>query len=196
MALSDEEREAAIARIGAWYAEQAQAGRIVDGRRCAVARKLSPSGLAQRGEARRQRSPLARLVQRRRASGVTQSSTWRTPMRRLPSRRHGLVAAPSRSGRCWRSEPPRSSAGCDRTSRTFTAPRQTCHNRAVRRLLRAMRLGGRHGDTRSGLWRFRADHRADPVRCWTHAAYLGARPAAEYDLQRRRRRLVSLSRLP
>ena len=30
MALSDEEREAAIARIGAWYAEQAQAGRIVE----------------------------------------------------------------------------------------------------------------------------------------------------------------------
>jgi hypothetical protein len=32
-ALSDDEREAAIARIGAWYADHAQAGRIVEGRR-------------------------------------------------------------------------------------------------------------------------------------------------------------------
>jgi hypothetical protein len=49
MALSDEEREAAIARIGAWYAEQAQAGRIVDGRRVrgraeAVTIQLGPAG--------------------------------------------------------------------------------------------------------------------------------------------------------
>ena len=49
MALSEEVREAAIARIGAWYAEQAQAGRIVDGRRVrgraeAVTVRLGPAG--------------------------------------------------------------------------------------------------------------------------------------------------------
>ena len=55
MALSDEEREAAIARIGAWYAEQAQAGRIVDGRRLrgrteAVTVRLGPAGRSQTPE--------------------------------------------------------------------------------------------------------------------------------------------------
>lgn len=35
MALPERERSAAIARIGAWYAEQARAGRIVEGRRLA-----------------------------------------------------------------------------------------------------------------------------------------------------------------
>lgn len=49
MALSDTEREAAIARIGAWYAEQAQAGRILEGRRLrgreeAVTVRLGPAG--------------------------------------------------------------------------------------------------------------------------------------------------------
>jgi hypothetical protein len=49
MALSDEEREAAIAHIGAWYAEQARAGRIVEGCRLrgreeAVTVRLGPAG--------------------------------------------------------------------------------------------------------------------------------------------------------
>jgi len=52
MTLSDEEREAAIARIGAWYAEHAQAGRIVDGRRLrgrvdAVTIRLGAAGQSQ-----------------------------------------------------------------------------------------------------------------------------------------------------
>jgi len=47
--LSDEERTAAIARIGAWYAEHAQAGRIVAGCRLrpraeAVTVRLGPAG--------------------------------------------------------------------------------------------------------------------------------------------------------
>ena len=49
MALSDEEREAGIARIGAWYTEQARAGRIVEGCRLrgreeAVTIRLGPAG--------------------------------------------------------------------------------------------------------------------------------------------------------
>jgi hypothetical protein len=49
MALSDEEREAASARIGAWYAEQGRAGRIVGGCRLrgraeAVTIRLGPAG--------------------------------------------------------------------------------------------------------------------------------------------------------
>lgn len=52
MALSAEEREAAIARIGAWYAEHAQAGRIVEGRRLrgradAITVRLGPAGRSQ-----------------------------------------------------------------------------------------------------------------------------------------------------
>jgi len=55
MALSDEEREASIARIGAWYAEHAQAGRIVEGRRLhgraeAVTVRLGPAGASQTPE--------------------------------------------------------------------------------------------------------------------------------------------------
>jgi hypothetical protein len=47
--LSEEEREAAIVRIGAWYAEHAQAGRIVEGCRLrgrteAVTVRLGPAG--------------------------------------------------------------------------------------------------------------------------------------------------------
>jgi hypothetical protein len=55
MALSDAEREAGIARIGAWYAEHAQAGRIVEGRRVrgrveAVTVRLGPAGRSQTPE--------------------------------------------------------------------------------------------------------------------------------------------------
>jgi hypothetical protein len=52
MALSDEQRAAAIGRIGAWYAEHARAGRIVEGRRLrgradAITVRLGPAGQSQ-----------------------------------------------------------------------------------------------------------------------------------------------------
>jgi hypothetical protein len=49
MALSEEERQAAVERIGGWYGEQARAGRIVEGRRLRGKRaaktvRLGPAG--------------------------------------------------------------------------------------------------------------------------------------------------------
>jgi hypothetical protein len=51
-ALPEEERAAAIGRIGAWYGQQAQAGRIVEGRRIggagtATTVRLGPAGRSQ-----------------------------------------------------------------------------------------------------------------------------------------------------
>jgi hypothetical protein len=52
MALPEEERTAAIGRIGAWYGEQAQAGRIIEGCRlhgkgAAITVRLGPAGRSQ-----------------------------------------------------------------------------------------------------------------------------------------------------
>lgn len=52
-ALPEEERAAAIGRIGAWYGQQAQAGRIVEGRRlsgksAATTIWLGPAGRSQK----------------------------------------------------------------------------------------------------------------------------------------------------
>jgi len=48
-ALSEEERQGAIERIGAWYGKQAQAGRIVSGRRLASASRATNVRLGQAG---------------------------------------------------------------------------------------------------------------------------------------------------
>jgi hypothetical protein len=55
MALSNDDREAAITHIGAWYTEQARAGRIVEGCRLrsraeAVTVRLGPAGRSQKPE--------------------------------------------------------------------------------------------------------------------------------------------------
>ena len=52
-ALPEEERAAAIGRIGAWYGQQAQAGRIVEGRRLsgkstAITIRPGPAGRGQK----------------------------------------------------------------------------------------------------------------------------------------------------
>lgn len=55
MLLSDDERQAAIERVGAWYAEHAHAGRIVEGRRLrgradAITVRLGPAGRSRKPE--------------------------------------------------------------------------------------------------------------------------------------------------
>jgi len=55
MALPEEERATAIARIGAWYAEHAQAGQLVERRRLrgrtdAITVRLGPAGRSQTPE--------------------------------------------------------------------------------------------------------------------------------------------------
>ncbi len=49
MALPEDERNAAIGRIGAWYGEQAQAGRIVEGHRLAGRRTAKHVRLGRAG---------------------------------------------------------------------------------------------------------------------------------------------------
>jgi hypothetical protein len=49
MAMSEEERQAAVERVGAWYGAQAQAGRIVEGRRLQGARSARTVRLGRAG---------------------------------------------------------------------------------------------------------------------------------------------------
>lgn len=53
LALSEDERNSAIERIGAWYGEQAQAGRIVTGRRLGSATRATSVRLGRTGRSSR-----------------------------------------------------------------------------------------------------------------------------------------------
>ena len=98
MALPEDERAAAIARIGEWYSEHARAGRIVEGRRLTGRGKASTVRL---GRAGRSGKPFITDGRCRNEGSARQLRDHRGPRARQPSlsRPAGQAAEWSRSDR-------------------------------------------------------------------------------------------------